>query len=162
MPRYAGTFLPIERPGATTPPLDGPGHLEVGDAIVLEGGRERPWISRGVGCVFAFAALVVGLGAAVLVAEFAWDFTRVRRGTSLIAMICLALMMAGWGAGTKLVKLALGRRSLRTVIPRAALQGVEQQGQQLVVAWHVGDAPHLAFFVPEGASFDEVVASIRG
>jgi hypothetical protein len=162
MPRYAGTFLPIERPGATTPPLEGPGHLKVGESIVLEGGRERPWISRGVGCLFALGALVVGLAAAVLIAEFAWDFTRVRRGTSLIAMVCLFLMMTGWGAGTKLVKLVLGRRSLRTVIPRAALRGVEQQGQQLVVAWDVGDAPHLAFFVPQGASFDEVVASIRG
>lgn len=162
MPRYAGTFLPIERPGAITPPLDGPGHLDVGESVVLEGGRDRPWIARGVGCGFAFVALVMGLAAGVLVSEFVWDFTRVRRGTSLIAMVCIVLMMTGWGAGTKLVQLVLGRRSLRTVIPRSALQGAERQGQQIVVAWDVGGTPHLAFFVPTGASFDAVLASLRG
>ena len=160
MATFSGTFVPIDRPGATTPPFEGPGSLEVGAGVVLAGGRDRPWISRGVGCAGATVALVIGLALAILVMEFAWDFTRVRRGTSLIAMVCLALMLGGWGVGTKLVDLVLGRRNLRATIPPEALQGAQVQGRHAVLSWRVGGRDHLAFFVPTAATPEQVVAAV--
>lgn len=46
---FSGYFAQITRLGATTAPTDGPGHIDIGDAIVLECSRTRQWVSWGVG-----------------------------------------------------------------------------------------------------------------
>ena len=49
MTRVSGYFAQITRLGATTAPTDGPGHIDIGDAIVSEGSRTHQWVSWGVG-----------------------------------------------------------------------------------------------------------------
>jgi hypothetical protein len=156
-----GNFVQIQRPGFTTPPHEGPGEIVPGDTLLLQGGRERPIIANGAGCGCALVGLVVGLGLGLLVMELGWDFTRVRRGTQLIAMVCIALMMGAFGVGQQAVKAILGRRALKVRIPRASLDAIEVQGRHVVLSWHVGDEKFLAFFSPVNQPLEVVAQALR-
>lgn len=149
MIRYDGTFVRIERPGATTPPMDGPGAIEIGDAVVLSGGRGRAWLANGVGCLAGAALVPFGIAIPFVTdALFDFDLMTVRKGPVLVAMICVALAMGGYGAGTWLVDTVLGPKKLVVKIPLGDLKGAEVQGNRVVLAWTVGSQTHLAFFVP--------------
>lgn len=146
-------------------PLSGHASLEVRPgSLRIDGRRERPiltWIGAGV---FGVAALAAVIALSIVAGHFGFDLTRMRKGTTLIAVLALGAGLGGMTVGALLVEKVFGTAAYAVDITRDQLDTVAIDGKRVMIAWKPKPSARAALLglFPKDGDVEGLAAKIRG
>jgi hypothetical protein len=146
-------------------PLSGHASLEVRrGALRLDGRRERPVLTVLGAGAFGVAALAAVIALSIVAAHFGFDLTRMRKGTTLIAVLALGAGLGGMTVGALLVEKVFGTVPYAVDITRDQLDAVAIDGKRVMIAWKAtpGARASLLGLFPKDGDVEGLAAKIRG
>ena len=146
-------------------PLSGTATIELRPGgLRIDGQRSRPILSVIGGGVFGVVALAAVIAVSLVAAHFGFDLTRVRKGTTLIAVLALLAGFGGFALGGTLIDKVLGTVQYAVDVTRDQLDAVAIDGKRVMVAWKPSrswKAVLLGLF-PQDGDVEGLAAKIRG
>ncbi len=100
----------------------------------------------------------------IVAGHFGFDLTRVRRGTTLIAVLALGAGVGGMAAGAFLVEKVFGMAPYAVDITRDQLDAVAIDGKRVMVSWKPKPSARatLLGLWPRDGDVEGLAAKIRG